>query len=82
MSKNTSFTLGEHFSQFVEAQVEQGRYNSASDVLRAGLRLLEVQETKFAALRAALIAGEASGISHRDVNDIWLDVKEKTGIAV
>jgi hypothetical protein len=33
-------------------------------------------------LRAALMKGEASGVSHRDVNDIWQDVKEKTGIAV
>ena len=41
MGKNTSFSLGEHFSEFVEAQVGQGRYSSASDVVRAGLRLLE-----------------------------------------
>jgi antitoxin ParD1/3/4 len=77
MSKNTSFSLGEHFSGFVEAQVAQGRYGSASDVVRAGLRLLEEQETKLAALRAALIEGEQSGISKRNVEDIWRDVKEK-----
>ena len=63
MSKNTSFSLGEHFSSFVEAQVGQGRYSSASDVVRAGLRLLEEQEAKLAALRAALIEGEQSGAS-------------------
>ena len=61
MSKNTSFSLGEHFSRFVEAQVGQGRYSSASDVVRAGLRLLEEQEAKLEALRAALIEGEQSG---------------------
>jgi antitoxin ParD1/3/4 len=63
MSKNTSFSLGEHFSSFVETQVEQGRYSSASDVVRAGLRLLEEQEAKLAALRTALIEGEQSGAS-------------------
>jgi antitoxin ParD1/3/4 len=63
MSKDTSFSLGEHFNSFVEAQVGQGRYSSASDVVRAGLRLLEEQEAKLEALRAALIEGERSGPS-------------------
>ena len=77
MNKNTSFSLGEHFSSFVEAQVGQGRYSNASDVVRAGLRLLEEQETKLSALRAALIEGEQSGVSDRNVQDIWTAVKEK-----
>ena len=63
MSKNTSFSLGEHFNHFVEIQVDQGRYSSASDVVRAGLRLLEEREAKLAILRAALIEGEQSGLS-------------------
>ena len=63
MSKNTSFSLGDHFTTFIENQVEHGRYGSASDVVRAGLRLLEEQETKLAALCAALIEGEESGPS-------------------
>jgi antitoxin ParD1/3/4 len=63
MSKNTSFSIGKHFSDFVEAQVKEGRYSSASDVVRAGLRLLEEQEAKLAALRASLIEGEQSGPS-------------------
>jgi antitoxin ParD1/3/4 len=63
MSKETSFSIGEHFSEFVEAQVKEGRYGSPSDVVRAGLRLLEEQEAKLAALRAALIEGEQSGAS-------------------
>jgi antitoxin ParD1/3/4 len=41
MSKNTPFSLGDHFTAFIEAQIAQGRYGSASDVTRAGLRLLE-----------------------------------------
>ena len=63
MSKNTSISLGDHFSKFVETRVGQGRYSSASDVVRAGLRLLEEQETKLEVLRAALIEGEDSGPS-------------------
>ncbi len=61
MSKNTSITLGDHFLEFIEAQVAEGRYGSTSDVVRAGLRLLEEREAKLAALRAALIEGEESG---------------------
>ncbi len=61
--KNTSFSLGEHFSGFVGAQIEQGRYSSASDVVRAGLRLLEEREAKLDVLRSALVAGEKSGVS-------------------
>ena len=63
MSKHTSFSLGDHFSSFIEAQVAEGRYGSASDVLRASLRLLEEQEIRLAALRTALIEGEESGPS-------------------
>jgi len=63
MGKNTSFSIGDHFGEFVAAQVEQGRYSSASDVVRAALRLLEEQEAKLAALRAALVEGEQSGPS-------------------
>jgi antitoxin ParD1/3/4 len=63
MPRNTSFSLGGHFSDFIEAQVAEGRYDNASDVVRAGLRLLEEREARLAALRAALIEGEESGLS-------------------
>ena len=53
--------LGHHFNTFVDRQIEQGKYQSSDDVLRAGLRLLEAQEAKLEALRAALIEGEESG---------------------
>jgi antitoxin ParD1/3/4 len=61
MAKNTSITLGDHFHSFVEKQVGSGRFASASEVVRAGLRLLEEQEMKIEALREALIEGEESG---------------------
>jgi len=61
MARNTSIPLGDHFATFIDTQVEGGRYGSASDVVRAGLRLLEEHEGKVRALEAALIAGEESG---------------------
>lgn len=61
MSQNTSISLGDHFAGFIETQIAEGRYGSASEVIRAGLRLLEEREAKLAALRAALAEGEASG---------------------
>jgi antitoxin ParD1/3/4 len=61
MAKNTSIALGDHFAMFVEEQVSQGRYGNASEVVRAGLRLLEEREAKLIALRAAIDEGLASG---------------------
>jgi antitoxin ParD1/3/4 len=61
MSRNTSVALGEHFVSFIEAQVQGGRYGSASDVIRAGLRLLEEHEAKVKALQDALNDGLQSG---------------------
>lgn len=61
MPRNTSVYLGEHFTGFISAQVEAGRYGSASDVVRAGLRLLEEHEARVRALQAALDEGDTSG---------------------
>lgn len=61
MARNTSVSLGDHFTGFIDTQVQAGRYGSASDVMRAGLRLLEEHEAKVKALQDALIAGENSG---------------------
>ena len=61
MARNTSITIGDHFDEFIRDQVSAGRYGSVSDVVRAGLRLLEEHEAKVRALQEALIAGEQSG---------------------
>ena len=61
MPRNTSVSLGDHFAGFVDERVGSGRYSSASDVVRAGLRLLEEHENKVDRLRAALVEGETSG---------------------
>lgn len=77
MNRTTSIDLGSDLTAFVEAQVERGRYNTKSDVIRAGVRLLEEQEVKLMALRASLIKGEQSGTSTRSVSDIWAAVKKE-----
>ena len=68
MGKNTSISLGEHFDSFIAEQLESGCYASTSEVVRAGLRLLEEEETRLVTLRRMLKAGEQS-----DVVDYSLD---------
>lgn len=58
MARNTSVSLGDHFESFVDERVKAGRYASASDAVRAGLRLLEQEEAKLDLLRQTLAAGE------------------------
>lgn len=58
-----SITLGDHFDGFIAGQVESGRFGSASEVVRAALRLLENTETRLETLRKSLDEGEKSGIS-------------------
>jgi len=55
--KNTSISLGDYFDQFVSSQVSTGRYKNVSEVIRAGLRLLEDEENKVNVLRAAIQEG-------------------------
>lgn len=63
MGKNTSVSLGDYFEDFVENRIAEGRYKNASEVIRAGLRLLEEEENKIAALKSAIQDGIDSGIA-------------------
>jgi antitoxin ParD1/3/4 len=64
MSKNTSVLLGDHYQNFISTQVKTGRFSSASEVVRAALRLMEEEEThKIKMLQKALEAGEQSGLA-------------------
>ncbi len=64
MSKNTSISLGNYFDDFVKHSVEYGRYKNVSEVVRAGLRLLEEEESKVVALKKAIQEGIDSGIDY------------------
>lgn len=61
MEKNTSITLGSYFEEFIKKEVNSGRYNSVSEVIRSALRLLEQEEKKEKELIKALVVGEQSG---------------------
>jgi antitoxin ParD1/3/4 len=62
--KNTSVSLGNYFDEFVQTKISEGRYKNVSEVIRAGLRLLENEESKVLALRKAIQDGIDSGIAH------------------
>jgi antitoxin ParD1/3/4 len=76
VQKNTSVTLGEHFEKFLAQQIETGRYGSASEAIRAGLRLLEEREARLEALRHALIEGEQSGTSDYSLQSILDELED------
>ena len=61
--RTTSVALGSYFEDFIKAKISQGRYNNASEVIRAGLRLLEENEEQIAALKAAIDEGLESGVA-------------------
>jgi antitoxin ParD1/3/4 len=77
MAQNTSISLDDHFAEFLSSEVSTGRYRSASEVVRAALRLLEDQETQLAALRSALAEGEASGAAQPFDFDAFVAAKKK-----
>ena len=63
MARTVTVSLGPHYEEFIKQNIAGGRYNNVSEVIRAALRRLEEDETRLAALRAALIDGEDSGIA-------------------
>ena len=77
MGKNTSVSLGEHFEEFVQFRIKEGRYKNASEVIRAGLRLLEEEEQKFYALKSAIEEGVNSGLALDFDPDTFLDQLKK-----
>lgn len=83
MAKNTSIVLGDHLEGFIAQQVLAGRYGSASEVVRASLRLLEEHEHKLHILRQALIDGENSGEAGTlNMQDIIREAKREAGVDV
>jgi antitoxin ParD1/3/4 len=77
MTRKTDLVVGDYFADFIERQLKGGRYNSASDVVQAGLRLLEEQEARLDALRGALVEGERSGASTPFDFDEFLERKRQ-----
>jgi len=63
MNRNTSVSIGDYFDNFIQSSISAGRYRNASEVVRAGLRLLEEEENKINALKASIQEGIESGIA-------------------
>jgi len=80
MQKNTSVTLGEHFEAFITSQIENGRFASTSEVIRAGLRLLEEHEMKLVALRRALQEGEESGFTDYSLQGLLEELDKESPV--
>jgi antitoxin ParD1/3/4 len=77
MAKNTSITLGDHFDGFITGQVKSGRFGSASEVIRAALRLLENTETKLETLRHMLVEGEQSGVADYNYDELMAELNSE-----
>ena len=79
MPRNTSVTLGDHFDKFVSDKIEEGRFSSVSEAVRAGLRRLEEDEAKLEALRAKLQASKESPlIEGFDPQQFLVEMREKS----
>ncbi len=81
MAKNTSISLGDYYDSFIENRLKEGRFKNASEVIRAGLRLLEEDENRSAMLRAEIEKGIESGINEDfDPEDFKSKIKKEHGI--
>ena len=79
MAKNTSVALGDHLHDFAEQKVQEGRFGNVSEVVRAGLRLLEERETKLEILRSAIREGLKSGPAQRfDVEELLTELESES----
>lgn len=80
MSRTTSITIGPQLDQFVGSLIESGRFGNTSEVVRAGLRLLEQQEQHTEYLRREIQKGLDSGISNRTFDEIIKDAKRRSRV--
>ena len=79
MPKNTSMTLGEHFDDFIAHKIDEGRFSSASEVVRAALRMFEDNEQKIMTLRNLLEEGERSGTAEYSYESLMNELVEDLG---
>jgi antitoxin ParD1/3/4 len=81
MTMATSYSIGKHFEQFIEGLIASGRYSTASEIIRDGLRLIEEREqsreAKLEALRAAIQEGLDSPSEEVDIDELIEDVKRR-----
>lgn len=85
MARNTSVSLGGHFTSFIDEQVESGRYGSASEVIRAALRLLEDEKQQHEWLRARIAEGMEDieqGRIHEESDQFWDDLNREVGVRI
>jgi len=84
-ARSISISLGDHFTEFIEEQIESGRYNTASEVVQAGLRLLEEKEQKLARLRADIAKGVddfEQGRVYEDSDDFWKRINREVDASI
>jgi antitoxin ParD1/3/4 len=81
MGRNTSVILGEHFDEFIKSEIDSGRYNSVSEIIRSGLRMLEDESKKIKLINEALVVGEESGKARVfDNENFKRKMKKKMGV--
>ena len=80
MSRNTSISIGDYFDNFIQNRITTGRFKNASEVVRAGLRLLEEEENRLITLREAIKEGIESGLADNFNSESHLEeLKAKRG---